>query len=238
MADPDARIVDAFLTQADTALGSGYSAVLYGSSARGDYVAGQSDVNLMLVLESAAPDTLRTLGPALAAWKGGREPPLLISRAEWARAADVFPVEIADMRAAYRVLRGSDPLDGMAPAPADLRRALEREFRGKLLRLRQGYATAAADPAALGALAAQSAGTIMVLFRALLTLLGRPVPPGQADLAAAAAQAVGADSGALWHVVEHRGERKWRCTAPEFERYLAAVERAAGFLDQFQPGDS
>ncbi len=40
----------------------------------------------------------------------------------------------------YRVLRGSDPLAGMEVRPADLRAALEREFRGKLMRLRQGYA--------------------------------------------------------------------------------------------------
>ena len=36
-----------FLSQADAALGNGYSAVLYGSAARGDYVPGRSDLNLI-----------------------------------------------------------------------------------------------------------------------------------------------------------------------------------------------
>ena len=62
---------------------------------------------------SVAPATLRALGPAFAAWrKSSPQPPLLISRAEWARAADAFPIEISDMRAAYRLLRGDDPLAG------------------------------------------------------------------------------------------------------------------------------
>lgn len=237
MADRGAGLVEAFLAKADATLGGRYSAVLYGSAARGDFVSGRSDVNLMLVLDSAAPETLRALAPAFAAWKDAGEPPLLVSRTEWARAGDAFPIEIADMRAAYRVLRGPDPLDGLRVEPTDLRRALEREFRGKLLRLRQGYTAGATDPAALGTLAGQSAATIMVLLRALLTLLGRAVPRTPAELVAEAAVAMGADGEPLLHVVRHRGERNWRCEPSAFERYMAAVEQAASFLDQLQPGD-
>ena len=72
---------------------------------------------------------------------------------------------------------------------ADLRHAVERELRGKLLRLRQGYAAAAGDPAALGDLASRSAATIMVLLRALLACSAEPVPGDPLELAAAAAAA-------------------------------------------------
>ena len=65
----------------------------------------------MLVLDDRRPPCSAALGPAFGAWrKAVAEPPLLISRAEWARAADAFPIEITDMRAAYQVLRGADPL--------------------------------------------------------------------------------------------------------------------------------
>ena len=99
----------------------------------------------------AAPRPWRR--PSRAWSKAAPEPPLLISRAEWARASDVFPIEITDMRAGYQVLRGSDPLAAATVSRADLRQALERELRGKLLRLRQGYAAAAGDEKALGHLA-------------------------------------------------------------------------------------
>jgi hypothetical protein len=232
------RVVSTFLTAADAALGPGYSAVLYGSAARGDYVPGRSDINLVLVLDDASPPALQSLGPALTTWRGSTpEPPLLLTRAEWTRATDAFPIEITDMRSAYAVLRGSDPLRDLEVAPADLRRALERELRGKLLRLRQGYAVSAGDPAGLGRLAAGSSATIMVLFRDLLALVGHRPPADPLQLAAAAAAVIGIDGEPLLQVVRHRAERGWRCAPPEFEAYLAAVERAGSFVDQLQLGD-
>jgi len=238
MRESVARVVDSFLAQTDAALGSGYSAVLYGSAARGDYIPGRSDINLMLVIEQASPEILRSLGRAFTGWrKGSQEPPLLISRAEWNRALDAFPIEIADIQTSYRVLRGADPLHGVRVDLGDLRKALEREFRGKLLRLRQGYATYAPDPAALGALGLQSAATILVLLRGLLTLLGRPVPSDPLELASTSAAAIGFEGEHLLHIVRHRVDREWRCQVPEFENYMGAVEHSARFLDQLQLGD-
>jgi hypothetical protein len=227
------RVVSPLLSQADRTLGERYSAVLYGSAARGDFIPGHSDVNLMLILEDATPEILRSLGQALTQWRKARlEPPLLMSRQEWERATDAFPIEITDMRAGYRVLRGVDPLADAKVLPSDLRRALEREFRGKLLRLRQGYAAVTPDPDALGALATQSAGTVMVLLRTLLALLGKPAAADPIDLAHAAEEAVGAAKESVARVVRHRGKGGWRCGMVEFEEYMTAVERAARFLDQ------
>ena len=238
MRDSVARVVDAFLAQSDAALGQEYSAILYGSAARGDYVPGRSDINLMLVIDKLTPEVLRSMGRGFAAWrKSAGEAPLVLSRVEWDRASDAFPVEITDMKTSYQVLRGADPVQGVRVDPADLRKALEREFRGKLLRLRQGYATFAPDPAALGGLGLQSAATILVLLRGVLTLLEKPVPHDSLELAAAAAAAIGFEGEQLLHVVRHRVDREWRCNAPEFENYMEAVEHTARFLDQLQIGD-
>ena len=238
MRESVAKVVDAFLTETDAALGTGYSAVLYGSAARGDFVPGRSDINLMLITGELSPQVLRSIGAAFARWrKASSEPPLIMSRAEWDRATDAFPIEITDMQSAYQVLRGADPLHGVRVDRADLRKALEREFRGKLMRLRQGYATYAPDPAALGALGLQSAATILVLLRGLLTLTGTSVPRDPLELAGAAASVVGFESEYLLHVVRHRVDREWRCQAPEFQNYMEAVEHSARFLDQLQLGD-
>jgi hypothetical protein len=238
MRDVVDRVVGPFLSQVDSALGDGYSAVLYGSAARGDFLPGRSDLNLMLITDDLSPARLSGLGGAFAGWrKSGYEPPLVILRSEWARATDVFPIEITDMRCGYQVLRGPDPLAGLQVAPADLRSALEGEVRGKLLRLRQGYVAAAGDPGALGQLAGQSSGTILVLLRALLVLLGRTIPPEPMEVATAAAAAMGMDGEPLLNVVRHRAERGWRCSPGEFEGYLDAVARAATYLDQLQLGD-
>jgi predicted nucleotidyltransferase len=233
-----ARVVDPFLAEADRVLGQGYSAVLYGSAARDDYIPGRSDINLMLVLDQLDASILGSLSRGFAGWrKATPEPPLILSRREWTRASDAFPIEITDIRLSYQVLRGSDPLDGVRVEPADLRKALEREFRGKLLRLRQGYATYAPEPAALGALGLQSAATILVLLRGVLTIVGKRVSSDANELAATAANLIGFEPEHLLHVVRHRSDREWRCGAPEFENYMNAVEQAAGFVDQLQLGD-
>jgi len=238
MADPVQSLLDPFLADTDRVLGDRYSAVLYGSAARGDYLPGRSNINLMLVLDDPSPARLRGLAPAFAAWrKSAAEPPLLISRAEWARASDVFPIEITDMRAGYQVLRGADPLGDARVQRRDLRQALERELRGKLLRLRQGYAAAGGDGKGLGDLATGSVATILVLLRSLLTLAGRPVPASPVSLATEAAALIGVAAGSLTTPVERRAERGWRCTPQEFEQYLHAVSRAAEYADHFQLGD-
>jgi hypothetical protein len=232
------RVVSPFLIHADAALPPGYSAVLYGSAARGDFVPGWSDINLLLVADGLAPETLRGLGRGLGEWrKAAPEPPLLITRAEWARASDVFPIEITDMRAAHQVLRGADPLTGLEVSPADLRAALERELRGKLVRLRQGYAARSGDQSALGDLAARSASTVLVLLRGLLTLQARPIPSDPLQLASAASAMMGIEGEGFLGVVRHRGDGGWRCSGSEFEAYLDAMARATGFVDQLKLGE-
>jgi predicted nucleotidyltransferase len=232
------KVVDPFLEETDRALGSGYSAVLYGSAARGDFIPGRSDINLMLVLDQLTPTVLKSLSRAFAGWrKSLADPPLILSREEWNRATDAFPIEITDMHLSYRVLRGGDPLEAAQVDLGDLRKALEREFRGKLLRLRQGYATFAPDPAALGALGLQSAATILVLLRGVLTVARKPVSADAAELVKDAAGLVGFSAEHVLHVVRHRTDREWRCQAPDFESYMSTVEQTAGYLDQLQLGD-
>jgi predicted nucleotidyltransferase len=234
-------VLETFLDRADLILTASYSAVLYGSAARGEWLPGVSDVNVIVVAEELEPPTLAALDPALEGWRKARQqPPLLVTRDEWRRASDVFPIEITDMRLAYRVERGADPLAGMAVSAADLRRALEREFRGKLLRLRQGYAAHHGDPSALGRLARESVGTLMVLFRSLLALVrpdtATPIT-GDAVCQAAAAR-VGFAAEALALPLRHRADRSWAATRERFEAYLDAVQRTVGHVDQFDSGDA
>lgn len=231
-------MLHAFLEQCDTALGPTYCAVLFGSAARGEWLAGESNVNVLLVLDDAAPPVLRTLEYAFRTFAAlSSEPPLLLSRAEWRDAADAFPLEIADMQVAYRVLRGDDPMPEVQPARSDLRRALEREFRGKLLQLRRGFAARSSDEAALGWLAARSAPTFVLLCRCALVLLGEPLPPNSAAVVQRAAVRLAFDAGPLTRALAERAHKEWRCPVSEFLSYLAAVEAAVRAVDQLPMED-
>lgn len=238
MTDVVQRLVEPFLRECDRLLGRGYSAVLHGSVVRGEYLEGWSDVNLLLVLESATPDVLGALTGPFATWaRSHQPPPLLLSRPEWRRAADVFPVEITDIRSAYRVLRGEDPLADVAVRPAELRVALERDLRGRLLRLRQGFVALAADPGSLAALARDTAPSVVVLLRAVLVLAGAQLPAARADVAAAAGLVVGFPSAHLDTILAHLGDAEWRCTPDGFAGYIEAVEATVRYVDHLSSGD-
>ncbi len=211
------------------------SLVLYGSAARGDFVPGRSDVNLLLILAQASPATLRTIGPAIHQWvRSGQAPPLIFSEAGWRASTDVFPIEIEDMRQAHQVLKGRDPFSGLETAPADLRQELEREVRGKLLKLRAEYAASGPHPKALGTLLVQSAPTFFVLLRAVLRLRGTVPPKAPADLVRAAASVVGFEASAFdWVLARLAGTRvpDLKQFDPIAEGYLIAIERLAEFVD-------
>ena len=237
MADSWEAIVTSLISDLDQTLAGRYSAVLYGSAARGEWVAGVSDINLLLVLDDTAPGSLRGLTQAFAGWRGtGNVPPLVFSRVEWAGAADAFPIEVTDILHSYRVLKGADPVAGMRVAPADLRTLLERELLGKLLQLRRGYVALADQRAALAQLGTASVSTIVLLQRALLVLLGRAVPQGIEAVVQEASIAVGAHPSAQLEFVRHRADQKWMATQEQFEAYLAAVETAARFVNHLQLG--
>ncbi|MEO8452325.1 MAG: hypothetical protein ABI647_21215 [Gemmatimonadota bacterium] len=230
------QVVDPFLEAAHGALGIGYSAVLYGSAARMEHVPKQSDINLLLIVPSLTPDVLARLGGPFELLVGKtRTPPLLFTTAEWNRAADAFPIEITDMQVSHVALRGPDPVSALSVSKADLRRALERELRGKLLRLRQGYALFHSSPDEVARVGIQSIATIAILLRVGVALSGSAPPVETVAALRAAGERMGFDDTvvARWYEAR-RGEKG--PGSDQFLAYLAAVEAALQYVDQFHVG--
>ena len=237
MAGAREQELERFAGRLEAALGVNLvAAVLYGSAARGTYVKGRSDCNVLIVVRDASTAGLRPVADAVSDWtKAGEPPPLIFSEAEWRASADVFPIEIEDMREAHRLLRGRDVFEGLATRREDLRQELEREVRGKLLRLRTEYAASASDGKALGRLLLASASTFLTLLRATLRLAGRVPPADTAAMVQAAAGVTGMDGCAFdWVVGRLAGGDlpPLEPFDPEGARYVDAIERLARFVDE------
>jgi predicted nucleotidyltransferase len=231
------RDLERFGERLETALGANLvAAVLYGSAARGTYVKGRSDLNVLVVVRDASAAALGPVAAIVADWtKAGEPPPLIFSEAEWRASADVFPIEIEDMREAHRLVRGHDVFDCLATTRADLRTELEREVRGKLLRLRTEYAAAAPSGKALGRLLLASASTFLTLFRATLRVVGQTPPRESAALVRATAAVAGMDEVAFDWVVgrlEGKAMPSLEPYDPAAARYVDAIERLARFVDE------
>ncbi len=140
------------------------------------------------------------------------------------------------MRTGYKVLRGADPLSAMTVRPADLRAALERGVRGKLMRLRQGYALFMPGSDELTEFVRSSAGSLLLLCRGPAGADGGSVPAEAPPVVQAAAARAGFSPEAITRIIAARGDQKWRCTEEDVQGYLAAVEAAARFVDHFKIG--
>lgn len=173
--------------------------VIYGSLAKGSYRAGESDVNLAVVLESASREVLSSIGaPLRAAWRAVRVEPFIVLRTELPHLLDVFPIKLSDIQAHHQVITGEDPFIGLAIDDAHLRLRVEQELRNHLLRLRRHYVFAGSDARALARMLFKSASSLGIELGALLRLAGKPEDSGRLDsVVRAAADAFELDHDAL-----------------------------------------
>jgi hypothetical protein len=213
-------------------------AVLYGSVARGEAIAGVSDVNVMLLLDDLHAATLAQAAPMAQRWaRAGHTPPLILEREQWRRAADVFAIELADMRDAHVVLHGQDCVGQGPVALADLRTQAERELRGKLLHLQTGMLMSDGDPRQLGDLLKKALPSFATYLRAVIRLARQTVPTTTPQVIRQGMQVVGGTADAWLSVWEARvNKQALRLTLrdPLVENYHAAAELTADYVDNLR----
>lgn len=145
------------------------SVVLFGSATGSHYIEDVSDLNLLIVVESASMQALETIRTTLRNHKGIPIDPLIVTRAEVDRLPEAFPIESADIQAARRVLSGDDPLANLRVQPEAIRRQLAPELLGKTMRLRSVYAQAKkGNDKELRATLSHAISPFSALMRALL----------------------------------------------------------------------
>ena len=168
--------------------------VLYGSAVTGEFRAGHSDLNTLCIVGRATSQDLEELHPAAEWWaRQGNHPPLVFTLDELTRSADVFAIELLDMKQSHRILFGEDFLTNLDVPLRQHRLQVERELRTNWLRLRQTLLTAPLSHKAHLAIMSQSVSAFCALFRHALLALGQPMPPTKREAVAAIAAFTGAD---------------------------------------------
>src|SRR5256884_2674231 len=229
--------VEQFAAEVARALGKRLVALLlYGSWARGTQVPDRSDVNTLLICDAVDGALFDALAPVVGAWtRSGQPAPLILTEREWRESADAFPIEYQDMRDAYRLLAGRDPWSGIELDRGHLRRQLEHELMGKLVRLRQAYAALYGDPKQLARVIVGSAGGFFTMLRAVLRFAGRPAPASPAELVRSAAALIGFPAEGLAPLVHHATGGpvpRLRKGDPHGAAYLDAVARTADYVNR------
>jgi hypothetical protein len=186
------------------------------------------------LVKSLSLDDLNACAARNAAWeRAGAATPLVLTRADFARSLDAFPIEYGEIIDSHDVVVGVDPFNGFAIRREDLRRACEVQTKSHLLHLREDYIQAGGRPAAIEALVRESAPGFTALLRHLARL--SDAPSGTAvELAGFATRTIGLDSHAVIDLLAYEVESMPSADATRlFPSYLSCMERLAEYVDRW-----
>ena len=158
--------------------------VLYGSAVDHDFRE-HSDLNTLCLLhrlEGADLESLRPVG--LWWWQKGHPPPLVFTLAELRNSADVFSIELLDMKARHRMLDGADFFGELEVPMVQHKLQVERELRINVIRLRQSFLRSRGRRSELAELLIASASSFGTLLRHALIAMAQEAPADSAREAA------------------------------------------------------
>jgi len=212
------------------------SVVLHGSAAADDFQPEFSDVNILAVVDELSVPAMQTLAPVLAWWTGlGNPAPLFFTGSELQAVADVFPIEMFDIKHRHRILYGKDPFQDLEVPMALHRIQLEHEIRTKLLLLRQHYLSVPGDDAKVRHLMLDSVSNFLALFRHTLIAMGEAPPHHKAEVAQRIAAKLGFDPQPLQQLLDvrqHKLKAETLNVNKVFAGYLRAIEAVVEAVDK------
>ena len=211
------------------------SVIVYGSAATGEYVPKKSDINFLVVLTQEGLTHIQRVQKMVARWQRLRiSLPLFLTREYIQASLDSFPIEFLNMKTAYHVVWGDDVLADIAFRQEDLRLQCEREMKGKLLQLRQGFVMTRGRVGALRRLIVDSIVAFVSIFRALLYLKGAEVPGTKQEVLLTMCREFKLDE-SLFSVLLSVKKYEARLTKFQLEsnvqRYIAEVEKLSQAVD-------
>jgi hypothetical protein len=178
--------------------------VLYGSGVDQEFRE-HSDLNVLCLLHCLQGADLEELRPVgLWWWRKGHPPPLFFTLPELRDSADVFSIELLDMKAHHRMLEGADFFAGLEVPMAWHKLQVERELRTNVIRLRQAFLRWRGGRTELERLLIASASSFGTLFRHALIALGEQAPYSAREAAVHLAKLVAADAAPFQRVVDLR----------------------------------
>lgn len=210
--------------------------VLYGSGARGEYRERHSDLNVLCLFGRLTAEDLQALHPAAVWWQQKGFPmPQLFTLEELRASADIFAIELLDMKSHHRMICGEDFFNELE-VPMQLHKLqVERELRTGLVKLRQAILQSPGKDRALLALMDASASTFVTLFRHALVAQGEEAPASKREVVERIAQIAGAGSEAFCSILDAReGKIKGADlnVGKTLHGYLELVERVNEQVDR------
>ena len=212
--------------------------ILFGSAARGDFRQGHSDLNTVCILRSLTVEELGRLAGVVKWWCiDQNEPaPLFFTHQDLREAAEVFAIEILDMKHGRRVLYGKDVVAEIE-VPMNLHRVqIEHDLQTILLKLRQHYLRAPGNAKELTPVLKKSFSGVLTLLRHIVIVFGEQPPVTAHEIVARASALTGSSSSAFDAMLKLRetGEFHGEIVSV-YGAYLKALEKVLSALEHHFP---
>lgn len=150
--------------------------ILYGSVARGEYIEGRSNINVLLLMARVDLVMLQECARMQRSWSQENiVTPLFFTEGELRVAADLFPLEFLEMRDQHIVLEGRNPFPRLQINESHLALLCEQEIQGNLLRLRQQFVEGRGRPEAIQTILPISLTALLPCLRGLYRILRKTV---------------------------------------------------------------
>ncbi|MCX7835104.1 MAG: nucleotidyltransferase domain-containing protein [bacterium] len=153
-----------------------HSLILFGSVVKGNWNPEHSDINLICEFKDKQLDVLDYAISLKKDFQEYRVNCLWFGFGALLKSADVFPIEMLDLKLYHELLYGEDLLKDIQINKKDLRLACERIAREKLLSLRTEYLNVAGNEKAIRSLLIKSSPTWGAEFQAILYLMDEDIP--------------------------------------------------------------
>lgn len=210
--------------------------ILYGSAATEEFHTKHSDLNILCLVEQADAAHLEALHIPVQWWiRRGQRPPLVFTLDELRRSADIFTIELLDMKSRHRILYGENVLAEISVPLHNHANQVERELRTDWLRLRQAILAAPKKSKVYLELMISSFSAFAALFRHALIALGEAPAETKREAIGRIAQFAGADPAGFQTILSLReGKLSERGINVEktLDQYFAFVEAVTENFDR------
>ncbi len=219
------------------ASGNLIAVILYGSAATEEFHSKHSDLNILCLVERTEAVHIEALHSPVQWWmRQGHRPPLVFTREELHRSADVFTIELLDMKSHHRILLG--PQDVLAELSVPLRYhaiQVERELRTGWLGLRQAILAAPKKTKVYLDLMTSSFSSFAALFGHALIALGETPAETKREAIERIARFAHADPGGFHAILDYREGKKKKQeidVQKTLNQYFAFVEAVTDEFDR------
>ncbi len=216
------------------------SLYIIGSAVTGDFHTVHSDINTLIVVKDVQIpfiDFLATLGKRYG--KRKLRAPFIMTCNYINRSLEVFPLEFLEMKQIHQLVYGENVLKDIKIEKADVRIQCERELKGKIQHLCQGYIKSMGNRTLLTNLLINSISGYFPIYRGILFLYDQKIPRERRDVIYAMQECCNVDLNIFAKLLELRTKNVYppRETLNEiFQDLYRVLEAITKKVDEYEIG--